>query len=182
MGEVRLVDGGELSRILKRMAYEVLERATSPDLVVVLGIREGGTVPAKRIASMLSRELGRDVPLGLVDITFYRDDIATRKGPLKPKETLLPFSVDGKEVFMVDDVIETGRTVRAAIDAVLDYGRPRSIKLAVVVDKGHRELPIHPDIVGRVIEAPPGREIVVLFKEKDGEDAVLLREKEDASP
>ncbi len=177
MGEIKLVDGEELSRIIKRMAYEIIERASDPSGIVILGIREGGSIPAKRIVDIIRNELSKDVPMGLVDITFYRDDISKRKDVPKPKTTILSFPVDGREVFLVDDVIETGRTVRAAIDSVLDYGRPSSIKLAVVVDKGHRELPIHPDVVGRVIEAPPGKEIVVLFREKDGKDLVVLRDK-----
>ena len=172
-----LIDGDELGRIIKRMAYEVAEKAEDPSNIAIVGVQEGGRVPAERIAGILKEEFGRDISLGLIDITFYRDDLHKRKDPPKPKETKLPFSIDGREVFIVDDVIETGRTVRAAIDAILDYGRPKSIKLAVVVDKGNRELPIHPDIVGRRIEAPPGKEVVVLFREKEGEDKVVLRDK-----
>ena len=154
-----------------------MEKAEDPSNIVVVGVQEGGRVPAERISDILKEELGKDVPLGLIDITFYRDDLHKRRDLPRPKETKLPFPIDGKEVFIVDDVIETGRTVRAAIDAIMDYGRPKSIKLAVVVDKGNRELPIHPDIVGRRIEAPPGKEIAVLFRERDGEDKVVLREK-----
>ncbi len=181
MGEIELIDGKELERVIKRIAYEILEKSEDPKNITIVGIQEGGRIPAQRIADLLSEELGEKIPIGFIDITFYRDDLYRRKDVPKPKETFLPFSIDGKEVFVVDDVIETGRTVRAAIDALLDYGRPKRIKLAVVVDKGHRELPIHPDITGRVIEAPPGKEIIVLFNEKDGRDLVVMRDK-NASP
>jgi len=152
------MDTDEVSRALKRIAHEVIERNHGLDDVVVVGLQTGGVPLAERLVRVLKDIEGFDVPLGTLDVAFYRDDIGLR--PVLPEEvTSIPIDLTFKTVILVDDVLFTGRTVRAALDALADYGRAKAVQLAVMVDRGHRELPIRPDYVGKNL--PTRRDEVV---------------------
>jgi pyrimidine operon attenuation protein / uracil phosphoribosyltransferase len=154
----RVMDTDEVSRALKRIAHEVIERNHGLSEVVVVGLQTGGVPLAERLARILKDIEGVVVPLGTLDVAFYRDDIGLR--PVLPEEvTSIPVDLTAKTVVLVDDVLFTGRTVRAALDALADYGRARAVQLAVMVDRGHRELPIRPDYVGKNL--PTRRDEVV---------------------
>jgi pyrimidine operon attenuation protein/uracil phosphoribosyltransferase len=152
------MDVDEVSRALRRIAHEVIERNHGLSEVVVVGLQTGGVPLAERLVSVLKEIEGIDVPLGTLDVAFYRDDIGLR--PVLPEEvSRIPVDLTGATVVLVDDVLFTGRTVRAALDALADYGRARAVQLAVMVDRGHRELPIRPDYVGKNL--PTRRDEVV---------------------
>lgn len=155
----RLLSADDLGRALRRIAAEIAERA--PQAAGLVGIRRGGVPAAVRIGAALGEAEGRTVPVGAIDIALYRDDAAVAPPDPKIGPSRVDFDVAGKDVVLVDDVLMTGRTVRAAIDSLLDYGRPRRIWLAVLVDRGGRELPIAPDFVGRALEVAPGGKVVV---------------------
>ena len=165
----------DIGRGLKRMAHEILERNKGADQLVLMGIRTRGIPLAQRLARHLHDIEGATVPTGSLDVTLYRDDYA-RTGPLPLGETHFPADIDGKIVVLVDDVLYTGRTIRAAMDAVMDYGRPRAIQLAVLVDRGHRELPIRADYVGKNLPTAAGQAVRVHLEGTDDEDAVLLED------
>ncbi len=170
----KIMNEGDLGRTIARLAYEILEKNKSLENIVIIGMRTRGAYLAERIAKKLIEIEKKEVPLGALDITLYRDDFRTvNKQPLV-QITEIPVSIDNKNVVLVDDVLYTGRTVRAALDALMDYGRPASIQLAILVDRGHRELPIKADFIGRNIITSHGEEIRVLIKEIDGIDGVLL--------
>ncbi len=144
----RIMDRNDLLRAIKRMAHEILERNHGLAGVEIVGLQTGGVELARAVADELADIDGTQLTVGTLDVAFYRDDIGIR--PVLPEEvTNIPFDIDGKVVVLVDDVLFTGRTIRAALDALADYGRPRAVQLAVMVDRGHRELPIRPDYVGR---------------------------------
>lgn len=167
--EPRLVmDSDEIARALRRMAGEITERNRGAAEVALVGIRRGGVPLAYRLRVLLRELEGKDVPVGTVDINLYRDDAATAHPTPSVGRSDLPFDVEGYVVVLVDDVLYTGRTVRAAIDALLDYGRPRAVQLASLVDRGHRELPIQPDYCGRVIETLVDERVVVTLDADDG--------------
>ena len=166
----------DVGRALKRMAHEILERNKGADNLVLLGIRTRGIPLAERLAANIADFEGRKVPVGELDVTLYRDDYA-RTGPLPLGQTVFPDEIDGKVVVLVDDVLYTGRTIRAAMDAVMDYGRPRKIQLAVLVDRGHRELPIRADFVGKNLPTPSEQVVKVHLAEQDGRDEVLVGDK-----
>lgn len=166
-----------MKRAIQRMAIEILERSRGTDDLVIIGIRSRGVPLAERIAEVIRKSEGVDVPLGILDITLYRDDLTTVAPQPVVKPTKLPDSIDGKLVVLVDDVLYTGRTVRAALDALIDFGRPRAVQLAVLIDRGHRELPIHADIIGRQVPTDRTEVIKVKIREIDGEDEVLIMEK-----
>jgi pyrimidine operon attenuation protein/uracil phosphoribosyltransferase len=148
LARTQVMTGADMRRALTRIAHEVVERNQGLDDVVVIGLQTGGVGLARRLAAGLERVEGISVPVGTLDVAFYRDDIGLR--PVMPEAvTDIPFDLTGKAVVLVDDVLFTGRTVRAALDALNDYGRPRAVQLAVMVDRGHRELPIRPDYVGK---------------------------------
>jgi pyrimidine operon attenuation protein/uracil phosphoribosyltransferase len=172
----RLLDAGEVRRALARIAHEILERNKGAHDVVLVGIAARGDDLARRMAEELRRIEGVDVPVGVLDITFYRDDIGLRAEAPEVHETRIPFDVTGKTVVLVDDVLYTGRTIRAAMDALMDLGRPRAIQLAVLVDRGHRELPIRPDYVGKNVPTRTSDLVRVLTSETDGDDAVEVGE------
>lgn len=164
ISETVILDQAGINRALTRIAHEILERNKGVDELALVGIRSGGDL----LAGELRRRIGEiekvEVPLGAVDITMYRDDLAAR-GNLPVGRTEIPFPLDGKRVVLVDDVLYTGRTIRAAMDALIDLGRPRSIQLAVLIDRGHRELPIRADYVGRNVPTAREEDVKVAFDE-----------------
>jgi pyrimidine operon attenuation protein/uracil phosphoribosyltransferase len=172
----RLLDAADISRAVIRIAHEVLERNKGAGGLVLVGIAARGDDLARRLAAEIQRIEGAEVPVGALDISFYRDDIGLRKEAPEVHDTRIPFDISGKTVVLVDDVLFTGRTIRAAMDALVDLGRPRAIQLAVLVDRGHRELPIRADYVGK--NAPTRIEdlVRVLLEETDGADAVEVGE------
>jgi pyrimidine operon attenuation protein/uracil phosphoribosyltransferase len=169
-----ILQSPDIDRILARMAYEILEKHRGAENLVIIGIRTGGVFLADRMAARILSLDGTNIPRGDLDITLYRDDW-TRIGhqPIVQK-TELPFSLDGKQVILVDDVLFTGRTVRAAMDALMDFGRPDRIELAVLVDRGHRELPIEANYVGKHVETIHDTMVNVYLKEKAGRDEVTV--------
>ncbi len=175
-----VLDAPALGRTLSRIAHEIIEGNPELDEVALVGIQTRGVPLARRLARLIEERAGTAPDLGAVDITFYRDDVGVRGGeaPLAPqplvRATQLGFPLDGRTVVLVDDVLYTGRTIRAAIDALLDYGRPARIRLAVLVDRGHRELPIRPDYVGKNLPTARGERIQVQLVEVDEVDTVLL--------
>jgi len=179
----RLLDGGEIKRALTRIAHEILERNKGAGRLVLVGIAARGDDLARRLAVEIHRIEGVEVPVGALDITFYRDDIGMRSEAPEVHETSIPFDITDTTVVLVDDVLFTGRTIRAAFDALVDFGRPRAIQLAVLVDRGHRELPIRPDYVGKNVPTRRDEEVRVRLAEVDGDDAVVVgeRKQEDAS-
>ncbi len=172
----RLLEAGDVRRAVTRIAHEVLERNKGAGDLVLVGIAARGDDLARRLAEELGRIEGTDVPVGVLDITFYRDDIGLRAEAPEIHETRIPFDVSGKTVILVDDVLFTGRTIRAAMDALVDFGRPRAVQLAVLVDRGHRELPIRADYVGKNVPTREDELVRVLTNETDGADAVEVGE------
>lgn len=170
--ERTVLGADDIARTLRRMAHELLERHARADAFVLVGIRTRGVPLAERLAAALSQIEGSPVRAASLDVTLYRDDYA-RTGPKPLGRTDMP-DVDGKVVVLVDDVLYTGRTIRAALDALVDYGRPRQIQLAVLVDRGHRELPIKADYVGRNLPTSLTQSVQVRLREVDGVDEVLL--------
>ena len=175
-----LLDGAGISRALKRIAHEIVERhARAGQAIVLVGIRTAGVPLAERLRTLVAQTGELPPPeLGAIDITLYRDDVF--EGLPKPEvgSTELPaHSIEGRTVVLVDDVLYTGRTIRAALDALMDYGRPRTVQLAVLIDRGHRELPIQPDFVGLTVETSRDESVKVTLNELGSPDRVVLREK-----
>ncbi|HSJ22140.1 MAG TPA: bifunctional pyr operon transcriptional regulator/uracil phosphoribosyltransferase PyrR [Nocardioidaceae bacterium] len=169
-----VLDARDISRALTRIAHEILERNKGSENLVLLGIPSRGVPLARRIAARIASVEGVDIPVGSLDVTMYRDDLRMR-----PARTLLPTDIpsggiDGKTVVLVDDVLFSGRTIRAALDAMNDVGRPRSVRLAVLVDRGHRELPIRADFVGKNLPTSLVEKVAVRLEEFDGADAVII--------
>lgn len=171
-----LMDEDALVRTIRRLAAEIAERE-NPDNLVLVGIKTRGFPIAKRIARELSENHAVEVPVGAVDITFYRDDLSTIAEIPQVKGSELPFEVEGKVVILCDDVLYTGRTARAALEELLDYGRYKAVRLCVIVDRGWRELPICPDYVGRKIDTLESEVVEVRLREVDGEDSVWICER-----
>ena len=174
--KARLLDEAAMDRAITRLSHEILEKNNGAENVVLIGIRRRGYPLALRIAGKIKAIEGVSVPVGAMDITFYRDDLSKKNDQPVVSETEIPFDVNGKTVVLVDDVIYTGRTARAAIEAVFSCGRPRSIQLAVLVDRGHRELPIRPDYVGKNVPSARTEFIEVRLPDFDGETGVWLME------
>jgi pyrimidine operon attenuation protein/uracil phosphoribosyltransferase len=164
----------DIRRALTRIAHEIIERDKGADEVVLVGIADRGDDLARRLATEIERIEGTDVPVGVLDITFYRDDIGLRAEAPEVHETAIAFDVSGKTVVLVDDVLYTGRTIRSAMDALMDLGRPHKIQLAALVDRGHRELPIRADFVGKNVPTGRGDQVRVQIIEVDGTDAVTV--------
>jgi len=173
--KARVMDAVAIERALVRIAHEILEHNKGAEDLVLLGIRTRGAPLAQRLGKQLSRIEQHPVPVGAVDITLYRDDLMGQKS--RPvHSTDIPCGLDAKHVVLVDDVLYTGRSIRAAMDALADFGRPRSIQLAVLIDRGHRELPIRADYVGKNIPTARDQQVNVLLDEVDGENAVIIFE------
>jgi pyrimidine operon attenuation protein/uracil phosphoribosyltransferase len=172
-----LMDAARLGRTLDRIAHEVLERHSDLSQLVVVGIRTRGVPLARRLRDRLAKAGGIEAPVGALDITLYRDDLTLVAPHPLIKGTDIPVSIDGRRVLLVDDVLYTGRTVRAALDELVDFGRPSRIELAVLVDRGHRELPIRADYAGKTITTARDEVVQVRLSETDGEDRVLLLER-----
>ncbi len=172
-----VMDGEAVSRAITRVAHEILEANHGADGIALVGIVTRGAVLAETLAARIAEIEGAEVGVGTLDISFYRDDVATRLSP-EVHRTDIPFDVEGRDIVLVDDVLYTGRTIRAAMDAIMDYGRPRSIQLAVLVDRGHRELPIRADYVGKNVPSSRKERVRVLLSALDGVDAVEILERD----
>jgi len=170
-----LMEAAEVDQALSRIAEDILERGAVSELALV-GIRTRGVPLARRLAARIQSLTGTEVQVGVLDITLYRDDLTDIASQPVVRDTVLPFPVQGRRIVLVDDVLFTGRTVRAAIDQLIDFGRPQRIELMVLVDRGWRELPITPDYVGKVIETTRQQMVDVRLEEDDGRDEVVLRE------
>ena len=170
----QILSAEEMNRAITRISHEILEKNKGAERLVLIGIRTGGAVLASRFQNQIGSIEGKKIPLGLLDITLYRDDLTEIASQPNVGETEINFDVDGKKVLLIDDVLFTGRTIRCALDALIDFGRPESIQLAVLIDRGHRELPIKPDYVGKNIPTSKNEKVIVKFKEQDGEDGVVV--------
>jgi len=173
-----VMDADRIDRTLARIAHEIVERNRGVDELALVGIRTRGVTLARRLAQRLLDITKEDVPTGTLDITLYRDDLM--RSPVGPqpviRRTEIPFSIDDRKILLVDDVLYTGRTVRAALDALIDFGRPKAIQLVVLVDRGHRELPIKADYVGKNLPTSLKESVQVRLHETDGADEVLVEE------
>jgi pyrimidine operon attenuation protein/uracil phosphoribosyltransferase len=169
-----IIDQLGFQRTIARLAHEVLENNKGAETIAVVGIRTRGEYLARRLVDKISEIERRKVELGFIDITLYRDDLRGKLKQPELKATRIDFNVTGKNIILVDDVLYTGRTIRAALDELMDLGRPATIQLLVLVDRGHRELPIKADFVGKNVPTSEGQEVQVHMTESDGEDAVLL--------
>ena len=171
-----VMDADRVGRTLTRIAHEILERNRSLDELAFVGIRSRGEHLARRVAERIKEITGQRVPTGALDITLYRDDLMRQ--PVGPQPVVrltdIPFSIDDRIILLVDDVLYTGRTIRAALDALIDFGRPRAIQLMVLVDRGHRELPIKADYVGKNLPTSRRESVQVLLEEVDGHDEVVI--------
>ena len=172
-----VMDADRIGRTLTRIAHEILERNKGVDELALVGVRTRGVPIARRIARSLKEIVGQDIPTGALDITLYRDDLMRQQVGPQPlvRRTEIPFSIDNRKILLVDDVLYTGRTTRAALDALIDFGRPKNIQLIVLVDRGHRELPIKADYVGKNLPTSPEESVQVRLQESDGSDEVVLQ-------
>ncbi len=171
-----IMDKNDIRRALTRIAHEIIETYKSVEDLYLIGIKTRGVPLADRISSYIRDIEGKDLKVGILDITLYRDDLTVGDPHPILHETDIPFNINDKRVVIIDDVLYTGRTIRSAMDAIIDKGRPLSIGLAVLIDRGHRELPIRADFVGKNVPTSKREDIKVLVEEIDGEDAVLLEE------
>lgn len=168
-----ILDSAAMHRVLTRMAHEIAERNDSSQAVALVGVQRGGVDLARRLAGVLADIWGHPVPVGHVDVAMHRDDLDQKLAP-KVHPTVIPFDINEKTVVLVDDVLCSGRTIRAALDALNDFGRPRRVQLAVLIDRGHRELPIKADFVGKNVPTSRHERVDVRLKEEGGEDLVYL--------
>ncbi|MCK5915370.1 MAG: bifunctional pyr operon transcriptional regulator/uracil phosphoribosyltransferase PyrR [Deltaproteobacteria bacterium] len=171
----------DVAQMLKRIAFEIVERNASSEKLVLVGILTRGVSLARRLQKIISEAGNRELPLGVLDITLYRDDLSSATHHPVVRKTEIPFSLDGATVILVDDVLYTGRTVRAAMDSLVDFGRPQSIQLVVLVDRGCRELPIAADYVGVSIPASPQDRVMVRVADSDGFDKITVMPRESIS-
>ena len=169
-----LLDKKDIERVITRMAHEIIERNKGTKSVCLVGIQRGGVLLAKRLSDKLGEIEDNDIPVGSLDISLYRDDINVRKEQPVVRRTQVPCEINNKKIILVDDVLFTGRSIRAAMDAIMDFGRPASIQLAVLVDRGHRELPIKADFIGKNIPTSLNETVKVNLEEDGTEDVVVL--------
>ena len=169
-----LMTAAEMDLVIARIAAEILEKLGTEEDFAVIGIRRRGVPLAERIRARIAAVRGRDVPFGVLDITLYRDDLTTVSNRPMLRETLIDFDINDRSLVLIDDVLFTGRTIRAALDGLVDLGRPRRVQLAVMVDRGHRELPIQADYSGIVVQTEFDEIVEVRLREEDGEDCVVL--------
>ena len=171
-----LLNEEDIARAISRISHEVLERNKGAKNIALIGIRTRGVTFANRLKQRIKSIEDSDVAIGALDITLYRDDLGVGLQKPQLKKTEIAFALEGKHVVLCDDVLFTGRTIRAAIDALMDFGRPASVQLAVLIDRGHRELPIRPDYVGKNLPTPKSKRVQVHLKEIDEEDKVIIQE------
>jgi pyrimidine operon attenuation protein / uracil phosphoribosyltransferase len=176
--KAQVLDATALDRALTRIAHEILEKNGGAKNLTFVGLRTRGVTLAQRLMAKIAAIDGASPPVGTLDITLYRDDLGMRGAPVI-RGTDIPFSIKDKTVILVDDVLFTGRTIRAALDALIDLGRPRMIQLAILVDRGHRELPIRPDYIGKNLPTSRRESVAVRLTEHDGEDRVVIEEPEE---
>lgn len=174
--KAKIIDEDGLSRIITRMAHEILEKNKGSQNLVLMGMKTRGEFLANRIFERIKEIEKIELPLGVLDVTLYRDDFRTRMKQPEVSVSNITFDINDKDIIIIDDVLYTGRTVRSALNALMDFGRPRTIQLCVLVDRGHRELPIRADYIGKNIPTSNHEEIKVKMKEIDGEDAIYLME------
>jgi len=177
--KAEVLDTAALDRALTRIAHEILERNGGAKDLTFVGLRTRGVTLAQRLAVKIAAIDGASLPVGALDITLYRDDLDSMRGAPVVRATEIPFSIKDKTVVLVDDVLFTGRTIRAALDALIDLGRPKMIQLAILVDRGHRELPIRPDYIGKNLPTSRREAVAVRLTEHDGEDRVVIEEPEE---
>jgi pyrimidine operon attenuation protein / uracil phosphoribosyltransferase len=175
-----VLDGDDMRRTLVRVAHEIVEKHGEPEALAIVGIHRRGAVLARRLHALLGDLLDSELPFGEIDISFYRDDLARRTESPVVHASRLEFPLDGRTVVVIDDVLFTGRTVRAAIEALFDYGRPARVQLAVLVDRGHRELPFRPDYVGKNLPTARTERVNVRVAELDGADEVTITSLQEA--
>ncbi len=175
--KAKILDKEAIKRILMRIAHEILEKNKGTESICLIGIRNRGVYLAKRLAECIREIEGKEVLVGILDITLYRDDLTLIAAQPVVHKTEIDFDISDKNVILVDDVLYTGRTIRAALDALIDFGRPKSIQLAVLIDRGHRELPVRADYAGKNIPTSQAETIEVRLVEADGEDEVVIVEK-----
>jgi len=177
--KAEILDKDSMAKALKRIAHEVIERAVPLEDVAIIGIKNRGAYLGERLADMIKEIAGTRPPVGALDITLYRDDLTQVAEQPIVHATEIDFDIEGKRVILVDDVLYTGRTIRCALDALIDFGRPKEIQLAVLIDRGHRELPIRADYVGKNVPTALNEVVEVRIVEADGKDEVVICEKED---
>ena len=170
-----MMDEVEMNRVLRRIAHQIIEANKGINDVILVGIMQRGVPLAKRIAQIIEQQEGNKVQVGSLDVSLYRDDLAKKGKYIEARKSDIPFSVDEKVVVLVDDVIFAGRTIRAALDGLKDYGRAAKVQLAALIDRGHRELPIHPDFTGKVIPTAKKENVRVEVMEIDGVDRVVIK-------
>lgn len=168
----KIMDAQDVQRAIARISHEIIERNRGVEHLVMIGILTRGYPLAKRLVETIRKIEGKEIPLGSLDISLYRDDLFTRQPVVKRSE--IAFDMTDKRVVLVDEVIFTGRTIRAALDAIMDFGRPEAVQLVVLIDRGHRELPVRPDYVGKNVPTSRDEEVVVKLTEVDGEDGVYI--------
>lgn len=169
-----LLNNKDIQRIISRISHEIIEQNKGVDDLCLVGIQRGGVHLAKRISQKIQEIENVSLPLGMLDISLYRDDISLKKTRSIIRKTDIPFDITDKKLILIDDVLYTGRSIRAAMDALMDIGRPRQIQLAVLIDRGHRELPIRADFIGKNIPTARSEKIIVTFQEEAEEDKVLI--------
>jgi pyrimidine operon attenuation protein / uracil phosphoribosyltransferase len=176
--KAKILDKEAIERTLMRIAHEILEKNKGAQDLCIIGIRTRGAILAQRLNKCLEKIEGRALSLGVLDITLYRDDLTLIDTSPVVRQTDIPFDISDKKVILVDDVLYTGRTVRAGLDAIMDFGRPQSIQLVVLIDRGHREMPVRADYVGKNIPTAKNEIVEVRLEESDGKDEVVIVQKE----
>lgn len=176
--KTKILDKDDIDRSLQRIAHEIVEKVKKISEIAIIGIKNRGAYLGERLASKIEKIAGQKVPVGALDITLYRDDLTEASSQPIVHATEINFDIEGKKIILVDDVLYTGRTIRCALDALIDFGRPAQIQLAVLVDRGHRELPIRADYVGKNVPTAAKEVVEVKLSETEGKDEVVLCEKE----